>query len=93
LRAALPLESGCQAQARRRIRLPAATSKQLQPRRQRQAAGERLHALLQKRFELAPRVRVRRDDQVLDDVFLVGLEQRLVDLRAAPRSFSSRSAN
>src|SRR6516165_190827 len=58
----------------------AAASKQLQPRRQRQPASERLHALLQQHLELAARVRVRGDDQVLNNVFLVRLEQRLVKL-------------
>src|ERR1700716_2276786 len=43
---------------------------QLQPGRQRQAARDSLHLLLQKDFRLAARIRVRRNDEILDDFLL-----------------------
>ena len=54
-------------------------SKQLQSGRQRQAAGDALHLLLHQRLGLAARIGVRRDQQVLEDLLLRRLDQRLVD--------------
>src|ERR1700710_3158853 len=55
-------------------------SGQAQPRRQLQAAGERLHLLLHRGFRLAARVIVRGDQEVFEDFALVDLDQRGVDL-------------
>src|SRR5262249_42324334 len=46
---------------------------ELHPRRQRQPAGERLHLFLQQGLTLA--ARVRRNDEILDDLSLVRLDQ------------------
>src|SRR5208283_5135765 len=50
-------------------------SKQLQPGRQGQSAGQALHLLLQQRLGLAARLAAGGDDQVLDDLLLLRLEQ------------------
>src|SRR4051794_3972562 len=51
-----------------------------QPRRQSEAAGQRLHLLLHRGFRLAPRVVMRADQKVLEDFALVRLYQRRIDL-------------
>src|ERR1700733_2687647 len=58
----------------------AAMSGEAQPRRQTQSAGQRLHLFLHRGFRLAPRVIMRRDQQVLEDFALLRLDQRGVDL-------------
>src|SRR5437667_609181 len=68
---------------RRSISGPAtavAISGQAQPRRQRKAAGQRLHLFLHRCFGLAAGVAKRRDQQILENLALVGLHQRWIDL-------------
>src|ERR1700693_6325883 len=48
---------------------------QLQAGRQRQTAGDILHLLLHQRFGLAARIRMSRNDEVLDDFLLLRLDQ------------------
>src|SRR6266481_3693152 len=68
---------------RRSISGPAtaeAISAETKSRRQSQAAGQRLHLFLHRRFRLAPRVIMRGHQQILQDLALVGLHQRRIDL-------------
>src|ERR1700709_2609114 len=58
----------------------AGMSAEAQPRRQPEAAGQRLHLLLHRGFRLAPRVIMRGDQKVLEDFALVRLHQRGIDL-------------
>src|SRR3954467_4870556 len=58
----------------------AGMSGQAQPRRQLQAAGQRLHLLLHRGFRLAAGVAERGDQQVLEDFALVNLDKRGIDL-------------
>src|SRR3954462_760212 len=53
----------------------AAISGQAQPRRQRQAAGQRLHLLLHCGFGLAARVAHGGDEEILENIALVRLDQ------------------
>src|SRR6266700_4441350 len=55
---------------------------QLQARRQRQAAGDVLPLLLHQCLDLAARIRMSGDDEVLDDLRLLRLHQRGIDLDA-----------
>ena len=55
-------------------------SKQFQTGRKRQAAGERFHFLFHHLLDLGLSVIVRGHDQVLEDLRLLGLEQRGIDL-------------
>src|SRR5262245_32188482 len=57
-------------------------SEQLEPGRQRQAAGDGFHLLLQHRLGLAPRVAEGGNDEVLHDLLLLRLDQGVVDLDA-----------
>src|ERR1700760_1637536 len=54
-------------------------SEKLQPRRQRHAAGELFHLVLQQRFRLAPGVGVGGNDQVFGNLVLLCLPQARVD--------------
>src|SRR6201996_1704219 len=58
----------------------AAISGEAQPRRQTKSTGQRLHLFLHRGFRLAPRVIVRRDQQILEDFALLRLDQRGVNL-------------
>src|SRR5262245_21854726 len=55
-------------------------SEQFQAGRKRQAAGDGLHLVLQQRLGLAPRVGMGGHDEVLHDLLLRRLHQRVVDL-------------
>src|SRR4051812_3014424 len=68
---------------RRSISGPATAAgilRQAQPRRQLQAAGQRLHLLLHGGFRLAAGVAERGDQKVLEDFLFVRLDQRGIDL-------------
>src|SRR6202451_2849603 len=68
---------------RRSISGPAtadAISGKAQPRWQTEATGQRLHLFLHRGLRLAPRVVVRCDQKILDDLALVRLHQRRIDL-------------
>src|SRR5471030_1692789 len=70
---------------RRSISGPAtavAISGEAQSRRQTEPAGQGLHLLLHRGFGLAPRVVMRRHQQILEDFALVHLHQRRIDLHA-----------
>src|SRR5258708_3090556 len=58
----------------------AAISGQAQPRRQTKSAGQRLHLLLHGGFRLAPRVVMRGDQKIFENLALVRLDQRRIDL-------------
>src|ERR1700721_1640255 len=55
-------------------------SGEAQPRRQAQSAGQRLHLFLHRGLCLAPRVVMRGHQQVVEDLALIRLHQRRVDL-------------
>src|SRR6202140_1408354 len=68
---------------RRSISGPAtaeAISGETKSRRQAQAAGQGLHLFLHRRFRLASRVIMRGHQQIFQDLALVGLHQRRIDL-------------
>src|SRR5580698_7971344 len=68
---------------RRSISGPAtavAISGEAQPRRQTQSAGQRLHLVLHRGFRLAAGIAERRDQEILENLALVGLHQRRIDL-------------
>src|SRR5260221_10343874 len=68
---------------RRSISGPAtaeAISAETKSRRQSQAAGQRLHLFLHRYFRLASRVIMRGHQQIFQDLALVGLHQRRIDL-------------
>src|SRR6186713_1586161 len=55
------------------------SERQLEAGRQAEAAGQRLHLLGHGLLGLAARIGMRGDDQVLQDLALVGLQQRRID--------------
>src|SRR5262249_36894483 len=57
-------------------------SEQLEPGRQREAAGEFFHLVLQQGFRLAPRIGMGGDDQVLGDLALLSLPRARTDREA-----------
>src|ERR1700675_1075513 len=57
-----------------------AISGETKSRRQAQAAGQRLRLFLHRRFRLASRVIMRGHQQIFQDLALVGLHQRRIDL-------------
>src|SRR3712207_2913066 len=63
--------------AMRNVRVP--VSEQLQPRRERQALGDLLHAGLRRALGLLARVVDGGDQKILDDLLLVRIEQRGVE--------------
>src|SRR5882724_8573723 len=68
---------------RRSISGPAtaeAISRKTKTWRQTEPAGQRLHLLLHRALRLAPRVIMRADQQVFEDLALVRLHQRRIDL-------------